>query len=307
MDDTKWFIGFLLIFGIIWLSGKSTATRRASEHASSTPQAQVVPAKPSSQAKPKKAESLRVPASTVISESELPGGVLPEVSPLRGKLTISTVNRGVVEKEYVIIRASTKNTSDINITGLTLRSGVSLNGQTIGKGWSMFYPTNEGTGDPILLRPGGRVYLLSGHSPLGQAVPLRGGFQLNLCTGYMEQGRTFYPSLPRECPRPKDGPLPLPPNQLSDDCYDYLGKVPRCVVLSSVPKNLESDGSCRAYLFNRINYNQCVTDYKNAPNFFKGEWRVYFGRSTRLWRDKREIVELVDVDGKLIDSRRYGY
>ncbi|KKW11401.1 MAG: hypothetical protein UY50_C0014G0020, partial [Parcubacteria group bacterium GW2011_GWA2_49_9] len=80
----------------------------------------------------------------------------------------------------------------------------------------------------------------------------------------------------------------------------------RCTAPSpKVPTNLVSDGNCQAHLFNRINYNQCVTDNKDRAGFFRNEWRIYLGRSSKLWRDKTELVELVDDAGRLIDSRRY--
>ncbi len=194
MDDIKWFIGFLVIIGIVWLSGKSKGVDSPSENATTTPK--------QTQAATKKTESpKKTPVSssggTVISEGA-PLILLPEgVSPLQGQLSIGSVNRSsTVEREYVVIQASSRNAGSIDISGLTIQSGVSLGKQTIGKGWAMFYKTNEGEGEPILLRPGGRAYLLSGRSPLGSSVPQRGGFQLNLCTGFLEQGLNFYPSLP---------------------------------------------------------------------------------------------------------------
>ena len=176
----------------------------------------------------------------------------------------------------------------------------------LGRGWTLYFPGTAGGTEVISLRPGGRAYLLSGRSPLGaMPFPNQGSFQLNRCTGYFEQGLDFYPRLPLACPQAADDPLPLPPNELSDDCYDYLRTLKRCVVPSFIPEKLRTDGSCQAHVFSKINYNQCITYYKDGPSFYSGEWRVYLGRTTKLWRDRREIVELLDSDGKLIDSQDY--
>lgn len=298
MDDIKWFAGFLLIIGIIWLSGKAAAPSQPGKSATTTPKTQVMKKK----VRAPQAPAVVAPVSGRTTEPQVQQMLPPHISPLRGKLSIGAVRRGSVDQEYVIIQASKRNTSDIDITGLTIRSAIGLIGHTIGNGWLVYFPNTLGDGEPILLRPGARAYLISGRPPNGVALPKFGGFQLNLCTGFLEQNLNFYPSLPLQCPNPKDGPLPA---DISDDCYDYLARLRRCTVPKSVPTYLESDGSCRAYAFNKINYGQCVADYRNHPNFFRGEWRIYFRRTSKLWRDRKEVVELLDREGKLIDARSY--
>ncbi len=311
MDDTKWFIGFLLVFGIIWLTGKTNPIKLPTTTATSTPKTYTVsaPAKNSPKTvSPSSKTSVPPPqADEVIYQTPSADTASTNLSPLRGALTITTLSRGTtVDREYIVIQASTKNSRDIDISGLTIRSRVSLNGQTIGKGWKLYFPENVGGTDPIRLQPGNRAYLISGRSPMG-VFTSGDGFEVNRCSGFLSKGTSFSPSLPLTCPSPKDYPLPLPPNALSDACYDFVKTIPRCTVPTSIPKSLQSDGSCQSFVFNRINYNQCVTNFKDSPRFFSGEWRVYFGRSTTLWRTTREIIELVDADGKLIDSRQYGY
>ena len=298
MDDIKWFAGFLLIIGIIWLSGKAGAPSQPGKSATTTPKTQVAPKKVTA---PQKSSDV-APARGSVAQPQVQQVLPAHISPLRGKLSIGSIGKGTVDREYVIIQASNRNASAIDITGLTIKSRVSLIGHTIGNGWLVYFPNTTGDGEPILLRPGGRAYLISGRPPNGVALPKFGGFQLNLCTGFLEQNLNFYPSLPLQCPNPKDGPLPA---DISDDCYDYLARLRRCVVPTSVPKYLESDGSCRAYAFNKINYGQCVTDYRNHPNFFRGEWRIYFRRTSKLWRDRKEVIELLDREGRLIDVRSF--
>ncbi len=307
MDDAKWFVGFLLVFGIIWLSGKSNPSRQPSPHATSTPKTRGIPAEVGPRrGTPKKEVISAPPASTVLPSAPISTTPSEDISPFYGRLTIGSLNRGTLGNEYVIIQASSKNVGDTDITGVTIRSGIGLTGETIGKGWTAYFPGTVGEGDPILLRPGNRVYVLSGRPPGGMTLPSKGGFQLNLCTGFFEQGQNFYPGLPLQCPRPENGPLLSSGDILSEDCYTYLKRIPRCTVPSSVPKNLASDGNCRAYALTKINYGQCVVDYRKDPRFLRGEWRVYLGRGTRLWRDGKEIIEILDKDGKLIARKQYG-
>ncbi len=307
MDDTKWFIGFLLIFGIIWISGKFKNVEPPPESGAGTPQTQTTPSPAQSAGTPTGATggaSTPAPTPGTVPAPLVPGGAPATMSPLQGRVTIGSLSRDAVEREYVLIQASSQNVGDTDITGLTIRSGVSLSAYTIGRGWSMFFPSNAGDGDPILLRPGASAYVFSGRSPIG-AVPTKGGFQLNLCSGFLQQGNTASLGLPMECPSPTDYPLPQPPNELSDACYNYLASVGRCAVPTNIPPNLVNDGGCQAFALTHINYSQCVANFKNAPGFFRGQWRIYLGRDTRLWRDKREIVELLDKEGRIIDSRSY--
>ncbi len=311
MDGIKWFVALLLIVGIAWIGGKSRAVRESAQSATSTPKVQTaertqttpaVKVQPDTQKVPSNA-----PAGTVISNTIVPATDLAGVSPLRGKVTITSVTRGISpDKEYVLIQASSGNKEAVNITGMSIQSGISLNSQTIGTGWALFFPNTVGGSERIFLRPGGRAYLISGLFPFGTELSRQGGFQLNKCTGFFAQGKQFSPTLPKECPSSQSGPLPEPPNALSKICYDYLGTIPRCTAPPpKVPTALVADGNCQAYLFNHLNYNQCVTDNKDTPTFYKGEWRIYLGRSSTLWRSKNEIVELVDDEGRLIDSRKY--
>lgn len=311
MDDIKWFFGFLLIFGIIWLTGKTQPVKRPSVTATSTPKTYTVSAPEKNSPKSVQTQTKKaIPppqTSGVIYQTISTDTTTANLSPFRGALTITSLSRGSsADREYVVIQASPKNNYDVDITGLTIQSGVTTNRQTIGKGWKLYFPTNIGGTDPILLRPGNRAYLISGRSPMGGFVS-GDGFEANLCSGFLTKGKNIYPSLHAQCPLPKDYPLPPPPNELSDACYDFVKTIPRCTVPTAIPKSLQSDGSCQSFVFTKINYSQCVNNFKDTPRFFSGEWRVYFGRSTTLWRTNREIVELVDTDGKLIDSRQYGY
>lgn len=297
-----------MIMGALWVFSASTSPKHGIKTATTTPQTRALSSPSKSTVKLNVAENRAVgetmqglPRGYIISETILPQPLDPSISYLRGKLQIISVQKSIrPNQEYVVLQASPRNKYDVSITGLTLKSKVTFLGEEIPKAWSLPFPTNEGEGEVVMLRPGQRAYIISGRSPNGQS------FQLNKCTGYFEQGMNFVPSLPLRCPRPVDDPLPLPPNTLSDACYDYLKTLPRCKTPpSSVPTRLRADGSCQAHIFNKISYNQCVTYYKSDRDFFQGEWRIYLDRNTRLWKDKLEIIDLLDENGRLIDRRSY--
>ena len=294
-----------MIVGVVWVSGKSKEALRKAPATQTAPKSQTIPTPPKGTAPsqtPVKKAILQTTPTTIISNTTISMPQSPsDISPLQGKLTISTIRQNAVaNSEYVTVQASPKNTESITFTGLTLRSRSSLNREKIPTAWTLPYPGNVGNGESVRLRPGEKAHIISGRSPNGQS------FQLNTCTGYFEQGMNFTPTLPLACPSPLSEPLPLPPNTLSDACYDYLKQLKRCAVPSAiVPVALKADGSCQAHLSSKINYNQCVTYHKDDPNFFRGDWHIYLGRSTRLWRDKHDTVELLDEGGNLIDMRSY--
>ena len=298
MQDAQWFIGLLIIFAIVWFGGRKALDAVPENQQPKVEQAaKTVP----EQVKDVEKEAKRLQEEVKKAAEEA------RFSPLKGKLTIAGLSRGSgAAQEYVLIQAAYTNIGPITITGLTIKSGVSLLSQTITKAWTLPYLNATGEGEAVALRPGGRAYLISGRSPLGLSTgrtPNNASFQLNKCTGFFEQGLDFYPSLPMECPAPASDPLPQPPNALSDACMDYLRSIGGCSLPTAYPQSLSGDGNCQAHVFNKIGYSQCVNLHKNEPDFFRDEWRMYLGRDTRLWRDKTEIVELYDTNGKLIDSK----
>lgn len=300
MDDLKWFAGLLIVMGVLWLGTRSKGVETPVENGGLIQNGET--SNPSGDGFQGSVQT--APTGAVGGNTAPQKPVDPKVSLLQGKLFINSVQPAVVENEYMVIRASNENARNITITGLTVRSAVGLSGHKIGKGWGLYFPQTSGDGDPIVLPPGGVAVIASGRSPLG-SIPQNGGFQINQCSGFFEQGQNFYPSLSLNCPTLKEASFPKPPNTLSDDCIDYLNQINRCVVPTAVPDYLRNDGNCQAFLFNKVSYNQCVADNKDEPGFFTGEWRIYLGRSSKLWRDRHDTVELVDTEGKVIDTYSY--
>jgi cell division protein FtsX len=45
--------------------------------------------------------------------------------------------------------------------------------------------------------------------------------------------------------------------------------------------------------------------HKNDQGFYDPTWWVYLGRDDSLWKTRREIIDLLDQNGKIIDSTTY--
>ena len=67
----------------------------------------------------------------------------------------------------------------------------------------------------------------------------------------------------------------------------------------SIPPTLSP--ACQEFIVKTANYDACVERHRTDKNFFKDDWRLYLGRDEELWKEKREVIELRDEDGKLVD------
>ena len=53
-----------------------------------------------------------------------------------------------------------------------------------------------------------------------------------------------------------------------------------------------------------INYDR--TEFRRDDDkFFKNEWRIFLGRNEEQWRTKREVIRLLDKDGRIVDVYTY--
>lgn len=311
-SDIQWFLGLIAVIGIMAYMGWSA--RKGGSFFSPATSTIAVEFNAGSVELPTPETKEREIASQIKQSQEQVAKLQEElakaqadanVSPLRGKLAITALNRGsgfgasAAQGEYARIQATRENTAPVLITGLEVRSAVTHIGTKIPKAWKLPFPGGVGEGESVALAPGAVAYLITGRSGNGMS------FELNKCTGYFAQQTRFTPSLAGVCPHPLQEPLPQPPNQLSDACLDYLVTIPSCTVPSSIPVHLQGDGNCQAHVFRKISYNTCVSLHKNEPDFYRGDWRIYLGRDSRLWRDRRETIELLDQNGRLISSYSY--
>ena len=228
-------------------------------------------------------------------------------SPYYGKINmsyISSLNNPDPSKEYIRLTTSTKSGEVVDITGWYLKSERTSNWVSIGQASVLPYPYTSSNHQDIILERGDRVFLVKGFSPIGIS------FRTNVCTGYFEENRTFYPALPRECPRAKDEPLPEFSLDLDreDECLKLIDRIPRCTTRDSeyirdLPDTVSQ--SCKTYIATEVNYNSCVDNHIGDGNFAGKEYYYYFKVFGPLWRRNYETINLHDTNGLIVDTISY--
>ena len=201
-------------------------------------------------------------------------------------------------KERIEIRVKRGVEGKIVITNWRLESAVTGGGDNIEGGSYLPYSARVNPKNQIALEAGDKAVIVTGRSPIGVS------FQINKCIGYFEQFQDFEPSLSRSCPDPVDDLPNLGVGDLANACFDFIDRLPRCeIYLDALPGNL--GGFCLNYINQKINYNSCVDTHKDDSGFYTGEWRVYLERDQELWKKKREIIKLLDEEGKIVDVITY--
>ncbi|MDQ5949226.1 MAG: hypothetical protein QG589_352 [Patescibacteria group bacterium] len=217
-----------------------------------------------------------------------------------GKIFLQYVSRSTEpSQEYVTIRMDSNATTTIPITGWTLKSMASGVSVTIPKGTYLYFTGMLNAEENIILSPGDTAYILTGISPNGS------NFKVNKCSGYLSQFQTFYPYLYTNCPAPRNEDLSsIPKRVVNDACFDYIDSMSSCrIQTESLPMNWSYE--CTHFIYDKINYNSCINTHKGDADFYQKEWRIHLKRSERLWKDRRESIQLIDLNGKIVDTITY--
>tara|TARA_R110000824_G_scaffold401771_1_gene615844 strand:- start:500695 stop:501693 length:999 start_codon:yes stop_codon:yes gene_type:complete len=233
-------------------------------------------------------------------------------SPYKGQVRISGGNFTATDpdQEYVTIQVQNSAPGDITITGWRLVSAATGYGAIIGTGTEVPTPGWVPSNVPIVLRPGDRVYVTTGESPVGSS------FKENICSGYLGYTQNFYPPVANRCPSAaEEFKKYFEGNALQDSgCYTRTKNAGSC----EVPSDAAPISSyCLSLIDKRLTYNGCVATHRYDARFFTGTWRVFLNRGeiTRthtnkseygeLWRSSREGVKLLDENGLTVDLYTY--
>ena len=328
-DELKWFIGFIGVFALLWFAGGGVNSD-ISQKPFIAPDGTVYGNDPfpnlgknnsgtnGTKIQPTTEDIASQLNSIQSNVNEIQKNVNDikigqNFSPLQGSLFIEKVNPAydtyyyqsqiieqnqipLINQEYLVIRAASDNSGSVTLTGLTLKSVASGKSITIGKAVPLPYPGVLNTTETVKLNPGETAYISTGFSPTGFS------FRLNSCTGYFGQFQEFIPLLPLDCPTASLEAVPRPPNNLDDQCLDYIDTLPVCKIVTDIPNYFRND--CKNFL-SKLNYNNCVLNHRNSIDFYKPEWRIYLGRNELLWKSARETINLLDANGKVIDTKSY--
>ncbi len=225
-------------------------------------------------------------------------------SPYRGKISLEHFVSGAgsinPDKEYVVLSVSSNIRGGIDISGWSLESETTGKEASIPKGTTIPRSGIINAITPIVVTSGERIIISSGQSPIGAS------FQENICTGYLTQYQSFYPSLPRVCPTPQNELKKFyRPQPYTRDlaCIKKVQNLQRCTLVGTIPQGLTT--SCSTFLTNYMNYNGCVSAHEHDIGFLGNTWRVYLGRTRSMWRPRYETIKLLDAQGKTVDMFSY--
>jgi hypothetical protein len=311
MDNAKrdlyWVIIILTVLGLVWyLSGGLKKTSSTSGPFLKTPQKkeEVKISKQTADAARKVSNEIPtggiISAATSSTSTQQPSLVVapPSVNEsfFKNEIKLSAgwqAKETDPAKEYVTITADSRNAKPIKITGWTIqgKTGVSA---IIGQ--ATYLPI-QGKINPLLdvyLNPGEKAIILTGQSPLGYS------FRLNKCIGYLSQFQTFVPSLPKNCPLPKNEYLP---STFNDACLDYIDKLQACQIQTKIDPFLQT--ICQDFVREKVNYSACVSSHKEGKDFYKPEWRIFINNTKEIWKQEREELVLRDDVGKIVDNAAY--
>jgi hypothetical protein len=213
----------------------------------------------------------------------------------RDKVRIDRVNDPETFNEYIVLSTRLNRNETVPITGWKVRSIVTGSELVVGGAASIPYVDTR-VNDPVNVRAGDRIFLYQGKSPIGTS------FRTNFCMAYLEDRNRFTPSLSTwECPDLSESVY----RPLTDACLDYIDTLPRCTTMRE--RNIPEDVSisCKNYVLQNANYNTCVEDYRNDPEFFQNDVRLYSNKPKIMWKEENDYLLLLDQFGNIVDSYEY--
>jgi hypothetical protein len=246
--------------------------------------------------------------STQKTSIENPGESDPSRSPYADKIdvsSISNINPEDPNDEVITLYVNLDEEERLSITGWYFKSEMTGNQAVIGKAALLPF-LNKGTESEVVLKRGDTVYLSKGYSPIGVS------FRTNICTGYFNENRKFYPMLPMVCPQAIEENIPRfsSHEDSQEACLDAIANVPLCSTRGSSYTRYLPDyvpSACKKYIETQINYDTCVARHYNDKDFAGNEYYLYFKSFAKLWRDynKKEVIRLYDNNGLIVDTISY--
>jgi hypothetical protein len=218
-------------------------------------------------------------------------------SPHNGYVRLQTglVQSSDPAQEYVLVQAA--GTQPVDISGWSLRSAFTGERRVIPLAAAPFIQGVVNSVRPVVLSPGDFAVVVSGASPVGVS------FRESVCTGYLAQTQTFSPGLANACPRPAELLPRTPQNEglYGSNCIDYVERLPQCSFPVLMPNTLS--GSCRTHLSNTFSYTGCMQSY--GARSMLNSWRIYLASGRELWRDSHDTIQLLDTEGRVVDTASY--
>ncbi len=226
--------------------------------------------------------------------------IIGALSPLSKHVSLRAGSLGGTDpqNEYLEIQISNEAPSRINITGFTIKSGMSGEGTTLKKAVLLPFTNVINVEETISLSPGDRAYIITGRSPSSYS------FKENKCIGYLGVNK-HYPTLPY-CPSPRDEVIPFIGATYRNACLDYIDSVPSCTVPSpDFETSLSIGPDCASYVTTKINYSECVKIHRSNSDFYGKQWWIYLNYDETLWDTRRELILLQDLNKQTVAYFEY--
>lgn len=202
------------------------------------------------------------------------------------------------DQEYLYLR--NQGTSPISLLGWSIESYVSGERAHLPLGTALPRSGRVNEVSAIILEPQDSAIVVSGESPTGTS------FRENRCTGYFGQHQDFVPALQEQCPYPLTEMEEYGNIDLDDDsCYRFVGTLRSCHTARGDARDARISASCEAFVVDELTYQGCVRNHQFDADFTTGSWRVYLAEESELWRKEREIIRLLDREGRTVDVLRY--
>ncbi|OHA94737.1 MAG: hypothetical protein A3C62_00685 [Candidatus Zambryskibacteria bacterium RIFCSPHIGHO2_02_FULL_39_16] len=263
------------------------------------------------------------------SQSNTGGTVKPD-SLYAKNISISTGNASYAKQSYEeYITINNRGRENIDITNWQLINGkdqraYDLNGSLryfaadiaiIPKATLFISPTGFNNFQNVVLKPGEKAIITTGN--IGSQLPYKiVSFKENICSGYIENlpEYKFTPALTHNCPRPANE---IGVTSLDTECRKFIEKMSSCHTPKFDTRDSEGnicsncvDGkllssSCVAFIKNHFNYNSCIANHVNDPNFSSKTWRIFLNKGWEMWAKEYEIIKLFDQLGRLVIEKAY--
>ena len=225
---------------------------------------------------------------------------LYDTSPYAGSVVfldrVSSIKESDPEHEYFVLLFSVSSEKPITITGWKVfdRQGKVLH--TFPKGVKIL--GSDEISLPIVVRHGGRVIVSSGRSPINTS------FQVSKCSGYRSQFEEFIPAIKTSCSDPVQEFIEYGKVPFSDDvCYDLVSSLRSCVAVTRIPPTVTKE--CQDFLEHILLEKGCVSRHRNDANFFTGEWRLFLKSDRELWKNRDNVLYLLDENNLLVATLVY--
>ncbi len=209
---------------------------------------------------------------------------------------VSNIKETDPDREYFVLLVSNALSAPITITGwkvLDRQDGVSY---TFSRGVKVF-----GSGDvslPIEVYSGDRIFVSSGDSPTNTS------FQVNKCSGYRSQFENFTPTIKTFCSDPVQDFSDYGDVPFSDAvCYSMVSSLSPCTTVRTIPSGVTA--KCRSFLQDVLTEKGCVSRHRNDPDFFTGEWRLFLKSDKEIWKNRDNVLYLLDENDLLVATLVY--